>query len=340
MLDGDMSEPLLEVKDLKTFFFLRRGVAQAVNGVSFRLNRGQVLGLVGESGCGKSVTASSILRLIPSPPGRIVGGRILFHDRRSAAAERVVDFVELSQGEMRRYRGNQVAVILQDPMTSLNPVYTVGNQVSEPFRLHRRLSGAALLKEVIEVLKRVRIPNPEIRIAEYPHQFSGGMRQRVSLAMGISCSPELLIADEPTTALDVTIQAQILSLLEQLKEATGMAIILITHNLGIVARLCHRVAVMYAGRIVEEGRVERIFREPAHPYTQALMASVPRLGMKSRKLYAIEGQPPNMLALPPGCSFWPRCSSKRDECEKEFPPHATIEGEDYVRCWQYQGRLA
>jgi len=339
-LDREMSEPLLEVKDLKTFFFLRRGVAQAVNGVSFTLDRGQVLGLVGESGCGKSVTATSILRLIPSPPGRIVSGNILFHDRRTEAGERVVDFARLSQGEMRQYRGNQVAVILQDPMTSLNPVYTVGNQVSEPFKLHRRLAGAPLIKEVVEVLKRVRIPNPEIRIADYPHQFSGGMRQRVSLAMGISCSPELLIADEPTTALDVTIQAQILKLLEQLQADTGMAIILITHNLGIVARLCHRVAVMYAGRIVEEGRVERIFREPAHPYTRALMASVPRLGRKNRKLYAIEGQPPNLLNPPPGCSFWPRCSSKEEICQKEYPPQTVIESPDYVRCWQYKGGLA
>jgi oligopeptide/dipeptide ABC transporter ATP-binding protein len=332
-----MTERLLEVKNLETFFFVRRGIAKAVNGVSFTLNRGEVLGLVGESGCGKSVTALSILGLVPSPPGKIVGGEILFNSRDESGSENEVDLLKLNQTEMREYRGKRMTVILQDPMTSLNPVYSIGNQVAEPFRLHEKLRGHNLLKKVISVLTRVRIPNPEVRIADYPHQFSGGMRQRVSMAMGVGCNPQLLIADEPTTALDVTIQAQLLKLLEQIQQEYGMAIILITHNLGIVARLCDRVCVMYAGRIVEEGSVRRIFKEPSHPYTRALMDSVPRLGLKEKKLYSIEGQPPNLLYLPTGCSFWPRCSFADDKCQRDFPPITTIENQDYVRCWKYSG---
>jgi oligopeptide/dipeptide ABC transporter ATP-binding protein len=332
-----MTERLLEVKNLETFFFVRRGIAKAVNGVSFTLNRGEVLGLVGESGCGKSVTALSILGLVPSPPGKIVGGEILFNSRDESGSENEVDLLKLNQTEMREYRGKRMTVILQDPMTSLNPVYSIGNQVAEPFRLHEKLRGHTLLEKVIGVLKRVRIPNPEVRVTDYPHQFSGGMRQRVSMAMGVGCNPQLLIADEPTTALDVTIQAQLLKLLEQIQQEFAMAIILITHNLGIVARLCDRVCVMYAGQIVEEGSVRRIFKEPSHPYTRALMDSVPRLGLKEKKLYSIEGQPPNLLYLPAGCSFWPRCTFADDECQHDFPPITTIEGQDYVRCWKYSG---
>jgi oligopeptide/dipeptide ABC transporter ATP-binding protein len=327
----------LEVKNLETFFFVRRGIAKAVNGVSFTLNRGEVLGLVGESGCGKSVTALSILGLVPSPPGKIVGGEILFNSRDESGSENEVDLLKLKQTEMREYRGKRMTVILQDPMTSLNPVYSIGNQVAEPFRLHEKLRGNNLLKKVISVLTRVRIPNPEVRVADYPHQFSGGMRQRVSMAMGVGCNPQLLIADEPTTALDVTIQAQLLKLLEQIQQEFEMAIILITHNLGIVARLCDRVCVMYAGQIVEEGSVRRIFKEPSHPYTRALMDSVPRLGLKEKKLYSIEGQPPNLLYLPEGCSFWPRCTFADDKCQRDFPPITTIENQDYVRCWKFSG---
>lgn len=332
-----MTERLLEVKNLETFFFVRRGIAKAVNGVSFTLNRGEVLGLVGESGCGKSVTALSILGLVPSPPGKIVGGEILFNSRDESGSENEVDLLKLNQTEMREYRGKRMTVILQDPMTSLNPVFSIGNQVAEPFRLHEKLRGQNLLKKVISVLTRVRIPNPEVRVADYPHQFSGGMRQRVSVAMGVGCNPQLLIADEPTTALDVTIQAQLLKLLEQIQQEYEMAIILITHNLGIVARLCDRVCVMYAGRIVEEGSVRRIFKEPSHPYTRALMDSVPRLGLKEKKLYSIEGQPPNLLYLPTGCSFWPRCTFADDKCQRDFPPITTIENQDYVRCWKFSG---
>ncbi|MBL7174813.1 MAG: ABC transporter ATP-binding protein [Desulfobacteraceae bacterium] len=332
-----MTERLLEVKNLETFFFVRRGIAKAVNGVSFTLNRGEVLGLVGESGCGKSVTALSILGLVPSPPGKIVGGEILFNSREESGSENEVDLLKLNQTEMREYRGKRMTVILQDPMTSLNPVYNIGNQVAEPFRLHEKLKGQNLLKKVISVLTRVRIPNPEVRITDYPHQFSGGMRQRVSMAMGVGCNPQLLIADEPTTALDVTIQAQLLKLLEQIQQEYEMAIILITHNLGIVARLCDRVCVMYAGQIVEEGSVRRIFKEPSHPYTRALMDSVPRLGLKEKKLYSIEGQPPNLLYLPTGCSFWPRCTFADDKCQRDFPPITTIENQDYVRCWKFSG---
>jgi oligopeptide/dipeptide ABC transporter ATP-binding protein len=332
-----MTERLLEVKNLETFFFVRRGIAKAVNGVSFTLNRGEVLGLVGESGCGKSVTALSILGLVPSPPGKIVGGEILFNSRDASGSEKEVDLLTLNQTEMREYRGKRMAVILQDPMTSLNPVFSIGNQVAEPFRLHEKLRGHNLLKKVIGVLKRVRIPNPEVRVADYPHQFSGGMRQRVSMAMGVGCNPQLLIADEPTTALDVTIQAQLLKLLEQIQQEFEMAIILITHNLGIVARLCDRVCVMYAGQIVEEGSVRRIFKDPSHPYTRALMDSVPRLGLKEKKLYSIEGQPPNLLYLPTGCSFWPRCTFTDDKCQRDFPPITTIEDQDYVRCWKFSG---
>jgi len=332
-----MSERLLEVNNLETHFFLKRGVAKAVNGVSFRVNRGEVLGLVGESGCGKSVTAMSILGLIPNPPGRIVDGEIDFYSRDESGGKTKTDLTKLNHNELREYRGKRISVILQDPMTSLNPVFSIGNQVSEVFRLHEHLKGTDLLNKVIEVLDRVRIPNPEIRIKGYPHQFSGGMRQRVAMAMGIGCHPQLLIADEPTTALDVTIQAQLLKLLQQIQREYGMAIILITHNLGIVARLCDRVCVMYAGRIVEQGGIRRIFKDPLHPYTKALMDSVPRLGMKEKTLYSIEGQPPNLLNLPAGCSFQPRCTLADEKCQREYPPVTLIDEEDHVRCWRFAG---
>ena len=330
-----MNQPLLQVDNLKTFFFLRRGVAKAVNGVSFTLSQGEILGLVGESGSGKSVTAMSILQLVPSPPGKIVDGRILFHTRNESGMPQDIDLLKLNQTNMRRFRGKRISVVLQDPMTSLNPVFNIGNQVGEPFRYHDGIKGAALMKQIVGVLEKVKIPNPRIRIKDYPHQFSGGMRQRVSMAMGIGCNPELLIADEPTTALDVTIQAQLLTLLQRLQQEFRMAILLITHNLGIVAQLCHRVCVMYAGRIIEEGTVQRIFRSPAHPYTLALMDSVPRLGMKEKKLYSIQGQPPNLLELPTGCSFGPRCPLGDGHCRQNPPPVTNIGDNDYVRCWKY-----
>ncbi|MBW2087338.1 MAG: ABC transporter ATP-binding protein, partial [Deltaproteobacteria bacterium] len=266
----------------------------------------------------------------------IVGGKILFHTQDKSGKETEVDLLKLNQAEMRKYRGKLISVVLQDPMTSLNPVFTIGSQVAEPFRLHEKFTGAALLQKIIEVLKRVRIPNPEVRIADYPHQFSGGMRQRVSTAMAIGCNPQLLIADEPTTALDVTIQAQLLKLFAQIQRESHMAIILITHNLGIIARLCSRVCVMYAGRIIEEGTVKRIFKNPAHPYTRALMDSVPRLG-KKKQLVSIEGQPPNLLFLPTGCSFWPRCAMADERCKQEYPPIKKVEGDEYVKCWKYSG---
>ena len=328
-----MDKPILEVNNLKTYFFVRRGVAKAVDGVSLHVNQGEVLGLVGESGCGKSVTAMSILRLIPSPPGRIMDGEIKFRSQDDAGGNSEVDLLKLSQREMRQFRGKRMSVVLQDPMTSLNPVFNIGNQVSELFKLHEQLSGNELRDRVVDVLSRVRIPNPEMRLNAYPHQFSGGMRQRVSMAMGIGCNPQLLIADEPTTALDVTIQAQLLKLLRVIQQDSGMSIILITHNLGIVARLCDRVCVMYAGRVVEEGSVKRIFKEATHPYTKALMNSVPRLGSKEKQLYSIEGQPPNLLTLPPGCSFAPRCEFTEERCQKEYPPVTKIKQDGYVRCW-------
>ena len=298
---------LLEVKDLRTHLPTRAGLVRAVDGVSFFLDRGELLGLVGESGCGKSMTALSVMRLI-APPGKIVEGQILFDGQ---------DLLKLSDSEMRQMRGDDIAMIFQDPMTSLNPVFTVGEQISEALRLHRKLSHKQAKQAAIEAMREVAIPDPARRVNDYPHQLSGGMRQRVMIAMALACNPKLLIADEPTTALDVTIQAQILELLDDLRKQRELAVLLITHDLGVVAEVADRVAVMYTGRIVEESPVEELFARPKHPYTEGLLRSVPHLGSSAQKkdrLSVIEGMVPDLLDLPAGCSFAPRCYKKTAEC--------------------------
>jgi peptide/nickel transport system ATP-binding protein len=305
---------LLEVRNLKTFFSTRRGEVRSVDDVSFTLERGETLSLVGESGCGKSVTALSIMRLV-SPPGRVAGGEIFFEGR---------DLLKLGEAEMRAIRGDDIAMIFQDPMTSLNPVYTVGDQIAEAIRLHRKVSKKEAWNQAVEGMRDVAIPAPEARAGSYPHEMSGGMRQRVMIAMALACDPKLLIADEPTTALDVTIQAQILELLTELREKRNLALLLITHDLGVVAETSDRVAVMYAGKVVEEASARELFNRPRHPYTEGLLRALPRLdesaGEKQRRLRTIEGLVPNPLNLPPGCRFAPRCEHARDKCrEGEIP---------------------
>lgn len=322
-----MPDPLLEVRDLRTYFFTRYGVGKAVDGVSFVVNEAETLGIVGESGCGKSVTAMSIVRTIPRPAAKIIGGQVIFEGR---------DLLQLSDSEMRDVRGKQIGVILQDPMLSLDPLFTIGNQVAEPLQWHMQMSGSGLDRRVVELLREVKIAAPEIRVGEYPHQASGGMRQRMVGAMAIACTPKLLIADEPTTALDVTIQAQYLDLLTELKTIHRLAMILITHDLGVVARVCDRVAVMYGGRIVETAPVKDIYAAPAHPYTQALIGSVPKMDRRTDELYAIEGQPPDVRNLPPGCTFSPRCPFAMDICRQEFPPEVAVAGGHTVKCWLHQ----
>ncbi len=304
--------------NLKTHFFVEGRTIRAVDGVSFSLDQGEVLGLVGESGCGKSATALSIMRLIEEP-GRIVGGQVLFHENGVTQ-----DLLRLSPDELRAVRGNRISMIFQDPMTSLNPVLSVGYQLAEPLRIHRRLSRTDAAKQAIGLLERVGIPDAARRIQDYPHQFSGGMRQRVMIAMAIACRPRLVIADEPTTALDVTIQAQILDLLRELRDETGTSIIIITHHLGVVAQMADRVAVMYAGRVVETGPVEEIYRRPRHPYTRALMTSIPRLGEWPDRLATIEGSPPDLVEEPIGCPFEPRCRDRIPECAEHLPPLADV----------------
>ena len=298
---------LLEVKNLQTHFPTRAGLVRAVNGVSFYLDSGELLGLVGESGCGKSITALSIMRLI-APPGKIVGGEIAFDGK---------NLLQLSEAEMRQIRGDDIAMIFQDPMTSLNPVFTVGEQIAEALRLHRKLSRKAARAAAIEAMQEVAIPDPARRVDDYPHQLSGGMRQRVMIAMALACDPKLLIADEPTTALDVTIQAQILELLDELRKNRELAVLLITHDLGVVAEVADRVAVMYTGKIVEESPVEELFARPKHPYTEGLLRASPQL--KRRKLEPIAGAVPRLGALPPGCAFEPRCPYRRAECSAAVP---------------------
>jgi len=316
------NEPLLSVEGLKTHFRTRDGVVKAVDGVTFDVHDGEIVGLVGESGSGKTMTSLSILRLVPSPGGRIVAGRIRFRGR---------DLLQLNDSEMRAVRGREISMILQDPLTSLNPVYSIGNQVAEAFRSH---SGrvAHLADRVANVLRQVRIPAPERLVRSYPHQFSGGMRQRVSAAIAIASQPKLMIADEPTTALDVTTQAQFLQLLRQLRDEANLSIIYITHDLGVVARLCTRVVVMYAGRIVESGPVRAIYKSPAHPYTRGLMRSVPRLGDDRDKLFQIPGQPPHLLNMPLGCSFRGRCAAAREICE-QAPPDRRVGDKHIAACW-------
>jgi oligopeptide/dipeptide ABC transporter ATP-binding protein len=328
-----MARNVLEVNNLKTQFFTRAGVVYAVDGVTFAVGEGETLGIVGESGCGKSVTATSIMRLIPSPPGRIVDGEILLN-----TGEGATDLLSLSDKEMQHIRGNQIAMIFQDPMTSLNPVYTIGDQLSEPLMLHLKLSKKEAETRAIELLRRVGIPGAEDRIHAYPHQFSGGMRQRVMIAMALACNPKLLIADEPTTALDVTIQAQILDLMMHLNREFGTAIVLITHDLGVVAEICERVVVMYAGQIIESGPAHELFNNPQHPYTIGLMNSVPRIGLNVKEtLTPIPGLPPDLLAPPVGCRFRPRCRFRQAQCE-ETPALREVAPNQTVRCWFPQGK--
>ncbi len=321
-----MGEPLLRVRDLRTYFYTEEGVVKAVDGLNYDLYPGQTLGIVGESGSGKSVHALSILRLVPSPPGRIVGGQILFRGQ---------DLLQLSEEEMRQIRGNRIAMIFQEPMTSLNPVLTVGEQIAEAVMVHQGLDRRAAWERAVAMLEKVKIPSARERARDYPHQFSGGMRQRVMIAMALSCNPDILIADEPTTALDVTIQAQILDLMRELQREFGMAIILITHNLGVVAEMCDDVVVMYAGRAVEHADVYRIFKEPKHPYTWGLLQSLPKLSERQERLVPIEGQPPSLIDLPPGCAFAPRCPFAMGICTQEEVPEYRVGAGQMVRCYLY-----
>ncbi|MCC7364212.1 MAG: ABC transporter ATP-binding protein [Dehalococcoidia bacterium] len=316
--------PLLEVKNLQTHFITRSGVARAVDGVTFSLERGQTLGLVGESGSGKSVTCSSIVRLLPKGSGRIVGGEVLFEGR---------NLLDISENEMRRIRGSQISFVTQDPMTSLNPVYSIGNQMEEPLRYHQGMRNHGQLHaKVVEALTQVGIPSPERRVKDYPHQLSGGQRQRVVTAMAIECQPSLLIADEPTTALDVTVQIQILRLLKDVQKELNLGMILVTHDLSVIARTCDKVAVMYAGRIVEEGPIDEIFARPRHPYTRSLMRAIPQIGRKEDRLYSIPGQPPDVRRLPQGCPFAPRCPDVIDRCTHEAPTEQFFGSNHRARC--------
>jgi peptide/nickel transport system ATP-binding protein len=323
-----MSSPLLEVEDLRTHFFTRDGVVRAVDGVSFSIDPGETLALVGESGCGKSVTSLSIMRLIASPPGRVVGGSIRFEGR---------DLLGLSEPEMRRIRGNEISMIFQEPMTSLNPVLTVGRQIAESLVLHRGMTRADAMTRTIELLRLVHIPEAARRAGEYPHQMSGGMRQRVMIAMALACDPKLLIADEPTTALDVTIQAQILDLMRELQAKTGTAILLITHDLGVVAEMAQRVVVMYAGRKVEEAPVGELFARPRHPYTRGLMNSMPRLGASHgarQRLQEIPGMVPSLREPLAGCAFAARCGYAVDACRAHVPAFEPKAPGHAVACWE------
>ena len=317
---------LLEVKDLKTYFYTFEGVVKAVDGVSYEVDEGETLGLVGESGCGKSVSALSLMRLIPDPPGKIVDGEILF-DGESILA--------LDKDEMRRIRGAKIAMVFQEPMTSLNPVLTVEKQLSETLQLHKGMSRQAARRESVDLLSRVGIPDPERRVVQYPHQFSGGMRQRVMIAMALSCNPKLIIADEPTTALDVTIQAQILELMKSLTREFGVSLMIITHNLGVVARYADRMNIMYAGKIIERGSAREIYSNPRHPYTVGLLKSVPRLDLPRRaKLDPIEGQPPDLINLPEGCAFRSRCRWAVDKCATDIPPLMPTGEGHWSACWR------
>ena len=319
------TRPLLQIDNLSTHYVSARGtrVVRAVDDVSLRIDAGETLGVVGESGSGKSTLALTILRLLP-PAARIASGRMLFEGE---------DLLEKSDAEMRRVRGKRIAMILQDPMASLNPLFTIGDQVAEPIRVHEGASRATAWRRAFDLLKAVRIPSPQTRLSQHPHEMSGGMRQRIVGAIGISCGPRLLIADEPTTSLDLTIQAQYLNLLRELQQAHGLALIFITHNLGIVAKMCDQLAVMYAGHVVESGPVRQIFNAPAHPYTQALLNSIPRMRDNRQRLTAIDGQPPDLAALPPGCAFAPRCPTALDQCREAPPSQMTFGDQRTVRCW-------
>lgn len=321
------NEVILQVENLKTYFNTDDGIVKAVDGVSFELRKGETLGLVGESGCGKSVCNLSIMRLIPSPPGKIMEGKVLLHGR---------NILKMSKDEVRHIRGNKISMIFQDPMTSLNPFLRICTQMVETLQLHQGLSLDQAKDKAVDLLRLVGIPNPVKRVDDYPHQFSGGMRQRVMIAMALSCNPEILIADEPTSALDVTIQAQILEIIKDLTLQLGTAVILITHSLGVVAGNCNNICIMYAGRIVEKAPVDRLYKEPKHPYTQGLIKSVPRLDQPGKqRLHSIDGQPPNLINLPNACTFHPRCEFAMDICRRKYPPETLFNGR-MVRCWLYE----
>ena len=320
-----MSEPVLQVKGLKTYYYTEEGVVPAVDGLDFEVEPGETFAIVGESGCGKSVTSLSILRLIPSPPGKIIDGEIIYHGQ---------DLVKKSEREMRSIRGNDISMIFQEPMTSLNPVFTVGQQIGESFRFHQQMGKAEMLKKSIEMLRLVGIPEPEKRVRQYPHEFSGGMRQRVMIAIAFACDPKILICDEPTTALDVTIQGQILDIIKNLQKKNQTSVIMITHDLGVVANIAQKIAVMYSGIIVESGTCEDIFYRPRHPYTWALIRSVPRLDLRNKQeLATIPGTPPDLLNPPVGCPFCTRCSYCMPICKEEMPEATEFGGEHKAACW-------
>ena len=324
---SDNRETILSVRNLKTHFKTDEGIVKAVDGVSFELRKGETLGVVGESGSGKSVTNLSIMKLIPSPPGKIVDGEVLFNGE---------DILKLDESGIRNIRGNRISMIFQDPMTSLNPFLRISTQLIETIMLHQKTDKTEARKKAVEMLELVGIPAPEKRIDAYPHQFSGGMRQRVMIAMALSCNPELLIADEPTTALDVTIQAQILELMKELSDKLGTATILITHDLGVVAGMCEKICVMYAGRIVEKADTETLFANPRHPYTMGLINSVPRLDLeKKERLYSIKGQPPNLVDMPECCPFHPRCDKAMDICRRKYPKTVKTGDHSEISCWLY-----
>ncbi len=325
------SLPILSIEDLHTAFFARSGVVHAVDGVTLHVDRGETLGVVGESGCGKSVTALSVLRLVPDPPGEIIGGRVLFEGQ---------NLLQKTQSEMEDIRGNDISMIFQEPLTALNPVFTIGFQLTEGILRHTGATPAEARERAVEMLKRVGISDPQQRMRTFPHQMSGGMRQRAMIAMALACEPKLLIADEPTTALDVTIQAQILSLIRDLREEFGTAVIMITHDLGVIAETADRVAVMYAGRVVESASVRRIFSMPAHPYTWGLLNSIPRLTAKRKRLHAIAGVVPNLSNLPGGCTFHPRCEFATKRCRDEEPPLERVDEGHLARCWHSDRVLA
>ena len=328
MINGKTSNSLLEVSDLRTHFFTQGGVIKAVDGVSFHINEGETLGLVGESGCGKSVSALSLMRLVPNPPGRIVSGQVVFEGR---------DLIQLSDSEMRSVRGARIGMIFQEPMTSLNPVLTIGRQITEPLELHLKMTKNVAATRAAELLDMVGIPDPDERLQDYPHQLSGGQRQRVMIAIALSCNPKLLIADEATTALDVTIQAQILELMKTLTSEIGTALLIITHNLGVVARYADRVNVMYAGKVRESGTAEEIYGNPKHPYTVGLLNSVPRLdAVAVERLESIEGEIPDMLSLPRGCAFQPRCKWAVERCGNDEPEFMEAGPGHISRCWEHE----
>jgi oligopeptide/dipeptide ABC transporter ATP-binding protein len=329
-----MNDPIIEVKNLVTSFEIekngRKSKVNAVDGISFSLKRGSTLGIVGESGCGKSVTSLSIMRLIPSPPGKIESGEINFEGK---------NLVTLPESEMRSYRGNRISMIFQEPMTSLNPVFTVGSQIAEVFQIHKGMNKKDAMNEAVRMLRIVKIPSPETRVHEYPHQLSGGMRQRVMIAMALACEPSVLIADEPTTALDVTIQAQILSLMNELQETQGMSTILITHDLGVVAEVCQEVVVMYAGKVVEKSSVKELFQNPKHPYTKGLLASIPKLADQKKRLTTIPGMVPSLGNLPKGCRFQTRCAFADESCKQAEPVLKQVSPNAEVACFKVDSKI-